>query len=185
MRESTYLKIALVEALNSFLRPLLICRMQSACITAVSHALLGYLKLQPATKMPLKRREECLLAHSAITKTNLRWEWFQLWGSHRNKKNQPWILRLFKFFYVPNLCIMQSDVKQWDGMKCITINELWSELQCNAKTKRCTHMCAFLTFSASPGNGPYEKVRPISRTPTKDSGPRNQGPFSMVDVPEA
>ena len=40
-------------------------------------------------------------------------------------------------------------------------------------------MCAFLTFSASPGNGPYETVRPISRTPTKESGSRNPGPFSF------
>ena len=72
---------------------------------------------------------------------------------------------------------MQSDVKQWNGMKCKTINELWSDLQCSAETKRCTHMCAFLTFSASPGNGPYETVRPISGTPTKDSGSRSGAIF--------
>ena len=37
-----------------------------------------------------------------------------------------------------------------------------------------------------PGNGPYEKVRPmISLTQTKLLGFRNLGPFFMVDVSEA
>ena len=91
-------------------------------------------------KNATKEKKRTLARTLGHDKTSLRWEWFQLWRSHWNKKMQPWIcIGYSNVFYVPNLCIMQSDVKYWSGMTCIMISRVnYSVLRLKVYIFTCT-----------------------------------------------